>query len=42
LAADDIVGGKLIAIADDRIHDRIDMLAGCIRVTQTEHVPEFM
>jgi hypothetical protein len=42
LAACNIVRGKLVAIADDGVHDRVDVLAGLVGVSQTEGMAKFM
>ena len=42
LSPGNVIAGKSFAVARDRIHDRIDMLPMVIRVSQTEHVPEFV
>src|SRR5438876_9827331 len=42
LSPGNVIAGKSFAVARDRIHDRSDMLPMVIRVSQTEHVPEFV
>jgi hypothetical protein len=42
LAACNIVRGKLVAIADDGIHNRVDVLSGLVGVSQTEDMTKFV